>query len=288
MTAPKTTRSKGLKLFVTVVSTMMLLTLVVPTPTAEASSGYTPCPHYSIQDVFDNPHTDWDRDGLSNSTELYNGLNPCIVDAAAFCGSSGNALCRYSNHGHHHPNNNHYYYSYSYTYVSPCENDVLTNPYGDYDGDGFTNIVESRNNANACSKPCPNPTHADLALNPNGDWDGDRVSNAVEVSQGSNPCNSHSYYQLHNPCPNWTQSQRSFQAYLDWDHDGIYNVNDHSPCTYNARVQTHTQTTSQQLPHVSNTTTYAPTTHYTCPAGYPYFHSGNNRCYANPLGWSHS
>lgn len=279
MTAPKSTRSKGFALFVMVVSTMMLLTLVVPTPAAEASSGYTPCPHYSIQDVFDDPHTDWDNDGVGNSDELYNGLNPCIVDTASFC-SGGNTLCRYGRYGHH----GHYGHNYHYRahYVSPCQNAVSTNPYGDYDGDGFSNVVESRNHANPCSKPCPNATNADLALNPNGDWDGDGQSNALEVSNGSSPCNSYDTYRLHNPCPYWNQSQRTFQAYLDWDGDGIYNINDASPCTYNARVhypapQVQTQ---RQLPHVSNNT-YTPTS-YTCPAGYPYFHPGNNRCYANP------
>lgn len=262
----------------------MLLTLVVPAPTADARHhGSTPCPNYSIQDVHNDPNSDWDGDTVSNSDELYNGYNPCIRDTGAFCAAGGNALCRYPNYVVVPVNN-------------ACNNAVATNPNGDYDGDGIANATEVRNWANPCSHPCPNPTNADIALNPNGDWDGDRVSNAVEVSRGTGPCviNSATYYTRdYNPCPYWNHAEARAMPNLDWDGDGWTNAyevaNGWSPCTAN---YTHIQAKPKPAPYVSHVQTKRlPHVNYTppklpapvCPQNYPYFHKGNGLCYANPV-----
>ena len=266
-------------------SIMMLVSILVPSLTPEASAS-SPCPSYSIQDVFDDPSGNWDGDQINNSDELYNGLNPCIVDTTAFCSGGGNPLCRY--------------YTYTYVgYATACQASINAYPTADYDGDGISNSDEVRNGANPCQHPCPNPTHADLALNPNGSWDNDGISNAIEVSQGTNPCNGYNYATtyvatytpIYNPCPYYSLAEVNSMPNLDWDNDGVSNADEirrnTSPCQFNA-IQRLPHVTQQRLPHV--------TTHYqtvyvapqpvtpVCPRGYPYYHRGTRLCYANPIG----
>jgi hypothetical protein len=263
-------------------STLVLVSLLVPmlvsTPAAEASAFNTgPCPHFAIQDVFADPSGNWDGDQVNNSDELFNGLNPCIVDTNEYCSGGGNPLCIY----------------YTYLYVGPsgpCQQSVNAYPTGDYDRDGIRNADEVRQGANPCAHPCPYPTNADLALDPNGSWDNDGISNAIEVAEGTNPCSGVTY----NPCPNYSLAQVNGMAYLDWDHDGIANAAEvrqgTSPCDVNSiqRLPHVTQHSTHRLPHV-NTTSYTvyvaprpPTP--VCPYGYPYYHAGNGLCYANPVG----
>lgn len=259
-----------------VLSLTLLVSVLVPMPAADASAfSGSPCPHYSIQDVFADPSGNWDGDQINNSDELYNGLNPCIVDTSTFCAGGGNPLCTY----------------YTYLYVghsTACQQSINAYPTGDYDGDGIRNIDEIRQGANPCAHPCPHPTHADLALNPNGSWDNDGISNAVEVSQGTDPCSGVTY----NPCPNYTYAQVNALPSLDWDRDGISNANEvrqgTNPCSFNQRTYVTQQPATNRLPHISNSqqTVYvAPKQPITvCPHGYPYYHRGNGLCYANPIG----
>lgn len=270
------------QLGVLMLSIAMLLAFLTfgAAPEADAQSG-NPCPHYSIQDVFDDPNGNWDGDLVRNSDELYNGLNPCLLDTQTFCGSGGNALCLYPT------------YVY-YGYADACTTAINGSPNGDYDGDGVSNAVEQANGANPCHHPCPNPSGVDVALNPNGSWDSDGISNAIEVSQGTNPCNGYYY----NPCPSYTHYQVNAMPSLDWDRDGITNAEEvrrgYNPCqittlphvtvTY---TQTHTTTYTQthRLPHVVRTyQPPAPKPRAVCPVNYPYYHSGNGKCYANPVG----
>lgn len=260
-------------------SIMMLASFLVPalTPEASAQRG-TPCPSYSIQDVFNDPAGNWDGDQVNNSDELYNGLNPCIVDTNAFCVNGGNALC--------------IYYTFTYTgYPTACQASIDAYPTGDYDGDGIRNIDEVRNGANPCTHPCPNPSSADLALNPNGSWDNDGISNAIEVSQGTNPCNGYTY----NPCPYYSLAQVTAMPSLDWDRDGATNADEVraglNPCQFNSIQRlphvTVQQQTTNRLPHVTTVRTVyvAPVPPVqVCPTGYPYYHRGNGLCYANPVG----
>lgn len=259
-----------------VLSVMMLVSFLIPAPAAEASSSASPCPHYSIQDVFDDPSGNWDGDQVRNSDELYNGMNPCIVDTAEYCSGGGNPLC--------------YYPTYSYvSYSTACQSSINAYPNGDYDGDGITNAVEVRNGANPCAHPCPYPTGADIALNPNGSWDNDGISNAVEVNQGTNPCDGYRY----NPCPHYSQYQVNAMPGLDWDGDGVTNsteiYNGTNPCIFNAvkyvQYVPYTPTVTQRLPHVTtvNRYVYVPVVRPTCPSNYPYYHAGNGLCYANPI-----
>lgn len=257
-----------------VLSTMLLVSFLFPTPAADAQqySG-TPCPHYSIQDVFDDPSGNWDGDQVRNADELYNGLNPCIVDTGNYCAGGGNALCYYPTH------------TYTHTgYPTACQAQVNAYPNGDYDGDLVTNAEEVRNGANPCAHPCPNPSNADLALNPNGNWDSDGVSNAVEVNQGTNPCDGYRY----NPCPYYSAYQVDYMPGLDWDGDGITNstevYNGTNPCVYNYATY-HAPKPTPRLPHVVKT---VPTVVYvpirpSCPWNYPFYHTGNGLCYANPV-----
>lgn len=286
------------RLGVLVLSVAMLLTFLTlgaATPQADASS---PCPNYSVQDVFADPNGNWDGDLVNNSDELLNGLNPCHLDTQAFCGSGGNALCNYPTH---------VYYGYVYTttshHVDPCAHALRTNPNGDYDGDGISNSVEVANGANACRKPCPHPTRADLAVDPNGDWDHDSYTNAVEVNQGTNPC-SHLVF---NPCPGYTYHHVNSMPNHDWDGDGITNAEEirlgYSPCHINTRPAP--SPTPQRLPHVEQAAPQASTPHTTtytqthrlphvvrtyvappppvCPVNYPYLHPTTGKCHANPV-----
>ena len=273
-----------------------VISVLLPTAAADATQQYqqqyyystNPCPWFSVQNVTDDPNSDWDNDGVNNRDEFYNGLKPCVPDTATFCAGGGNPLCRYP----------------SYAPVSsPCQISVQTTPTADYDGDGVRNSDEVRNGADPCTHPCPYPTHADLSLNPNADWDRDGVSNAVEVSRGTDPCNVRPV----NPCPYWTAAHVNAAPNLDWDGDGATNANEvwagSNPCV--ARVVTYTYvapkpvyvappttrlphvttyvapTTTTRLPHV---TTYVAPTRPACPHGYPYYHPGNGKCYANPVG----
>lgn len=265
-------------------TTVMAMTFLITVATPEASAWDNPCPNYSIQDVFDDPNGNWDGDLVRNSDELYNGLNPCMLDTQNFCAGGGNPLCLYPQahrrgHGY-------------VKHLTPCQRSVNAYPNGDYDGDGIANATEVRNWADPCSRPCPHPTNADLALNPNGDWDGDGYSNAIEVAGHLDPCNSYST----NPCPYYSTYQLNAQAHHDWDNDGVNNATESvrgtNPCKYNATIthvpQQRTQTTNR-LPHVTSTTqrTYTqpqqrPTTP-ACPYGYPYYHATTGLCYANPI-----
>ena len=264
--------------FVLTMSAAMLITLFVPSP-ADASSNppyhSTPCPSYSIQNVHNDPNTDWDHDRVSNVVELYNGLNPCINDTGVYCAT----------HAYHCKTVTHYDCSSSYYYGVP----ISDHPHADWDYDGVSNSVELSYGANPCKHPCPHPRQIDVRLNPYGAWDGDGVSNSVEVGQGTDPCNRYSY----NPCPNWKQYQLDFMPHSDWDHDGITNVNDvrlgYSPCSANTVLRLpHVQTAPKLLPHVYTPAPApppapAPAPGYKCPAGYPHYHPGNGLCYANPI-----
>jgi len=267
------------KLGAIALSSIMLMALLVTMAAPEASAS-GPCPWYGIQDVFDDPDGNWDGDQVLNGDELYNGLNPCIKDTNEYCAGGGNPLC--------------IYYTYVYVpYQTQCQISTSAYPTGDYDGDGISNRLEIANYADPCTKPCPHPTNADLSLNPNGDWDNDRISNALEVSQGTNPCNAHAY----NPCPHYTYYQLQRSPLQDWDLDGTNNSTEHqrgtNPCQYNAPVtyynpapKKHVPTT-HRLPHVARTYVPKPAPKPvvipTCPHGYPYYHAGNGKCYANPV-----
>ena len=277
-TGPATPRTRGVTLLtgLLVLSAALLAAMLVfaPTPVAQA---YSPCPAYSIQDVFDDPDSNWDNDQVRNADELYNGLNPCKVDTNEFCSGGGNPLCIYPT------------YTYSY-YPTACQTAINTSPGGDYDGDGISNSTEVRNGANPCAHPCPHPTGIDLALNPNGSWDNDGISNAIEVSQGTNPCNGYAY----NPCPYYSLYHVDHMPGYDWDNDGVSNRNEvyrgTNPCVYNAPIP-HVvvyQQPTQRLPHVNTPAPQvvhvAPTpVRPACPAGYPYYHPDTRLCYANPV-----
>lgn len=266
-----------IRAFVVTMSATMLITLLVPgRADASASQPYgatTPCPNFAIQDVFDDPKSDWDNDRVTNVVELYNGLNPCIYDTTAFCLTSSYYCSKvvYNCSASYH---------WKWTLAS-----VESDPHGDWDGDGVSNRTEVKYGANPCSHPCPNPHNIDLQLNPNGAWDNDGVTNSIEVYQGTNPCNSYSY----NPCPNWRHYQVDFMPYMDWDGDGILNLDEirsgYSPC-YSNTVQRlpHVDVPLRRLPHLAPPPPPppAPAPGYTCPPGYPYYHAG--LCYANPIG----
>ena len=45
-----------------------------------AATGVTPCPSYSVTDVYDDPSGDWDLDGQTNIAEFDSTSNPCDFD----------------------------------------------------------------------------------------------------------------------------------------------------------------------------------------------------------------
>lgn len=295
------TKSKAIAALI-IAALVATITILATTSKAEAQSFYrhTPCPSYSIDDVFADPHGDWDGDGISNWDELDNGQNPCEKDDGTFCLASP-GLCKRTGY---------FKYCVNNTWT---EEHVRADPKGDWDGDGISNIQELRNGTNPCLKPCPNPSRNELNAEPYGDWDGDGYNNITEVRHGTNPCNSRSYprqlqyytpapsHQIHhgsgyyvyvptapvyvtlptptptprpvikplrNPCPYWTARDVQAQPNLDWDGDGISNSqevrNGTNPCVSN-RQRRSTPTTSA------------------CPAGYPYFHPGTGKCHSNPI-----
>lgn len=216
-----------------------------------------PCPSWSIQDVLDDPGGDWDRDRVSNADEIYvaGGLNPCRYDSTKFCELQPASCTGYARNRVYHRR----------PVVTICSggywnwNAVSASPSTDWDADGITNLAEANAGANPCTKPCPVTYQIDVALNPWGDWDGDGRSNVDEFHAGTDPCRYNGYVYTR-PAP---------------------------------RVTT-TTTTTQRLPHVGGpapTVTYTPPapTVNPCPAGYPYYHSENGQCYANPVpaptGW---
>ena len=255
-----------------ILSGVMLAVLTVPSAAGAQDYYYinapktNPCPHFSIQDVFDDPNGDWDHDHVTNSVELYNGLKPCVADSSTFCASQP-TLC-----------------TVTHNHTSTCAsghwtwNGVNANPNGDWDNDGVSNRTEALNGANPCDHPCPNWTATDVALNPNGSWDNDGISNAVEAWQGTNPCSGHYY---HNPCPHWTAKDVHSMPGHDWDGDGVSNRNEvkqgTNPCVKDVYVVVYP--TPKPKPH-HNT----PPPGYKCPVGYPYYHSGTGLCYVHPVG----
>jgi hypothetical protein len=262
------------------VSALALLAIVAPrNADASADPATSPCPSYSIQDVFDDPNSDWDRDRVNNKDELYNNLNPCTYDTDTFCGTSGNVLCRYGAYGTTVPTS--LCYSSNWAWA-----DVYAAPNADWDRDAITNLVEARNGLNPCVHSCKNLTQTDVNLNPDGSWDIDGVSNRTEVNQGTNPCNGYDF----NPCPNWSTHHIGYMPNADWDRDGITNTDEirhgFNPCIADIIFGTLTPApapTATPAPVATNPApVLAPTgTSATCPASYPYFHAGT--CYANPV-----
>jgi len=251
---------------IVMVSIAMLLSLLIPTQPAEASLFSGPCPSYSIQDVFDDPNGNWDGDQVKNSDELYNGLNPCLVDTADFCSPGGISICTYA----HRYTHGRYVTRVQKDIVNnPCHRSAFTRPHDDYDRDGVTNQAEIAKGTDPCiynapvhvvvQAACPHYTVTHITNAPHYDWDGDGVTNMVEYRQGTNPC--------------------------------VFN----GTVVYQApRVRT--TTVIHRLPHVVNT--YTPPQRQVvrplttplrsvparvCPAGYPYFHPANGQCYANPI-----
>lgn len=256
---------------------LIAVMLIASPQQADAQTTAAPCPSYSIQDVFDDPSTDWDKDRVNNKDELYNGLNPCLYDTDDFCGTGGNVLCRYGAYGTNVPTSLCYSTSWSWA-------DVNANRYGDWDKDGITNDAEARNGLNPCVHSCKNVTRTDVNLNPNGSWDRDGVSNRTEVQQGTNPCNGYDF----NPCPTWSTYHIDYMPTSDWDNDGITNADEirrgFSPCTTDIIFGT-----LDPLPDPEATTPAVTTTSpvqvspsaAVCPTDYPHFHAGT--CYANPV-----
>lgn len=259
-----------------IVAFAMLLGMVVIAPSqAEAHHASSPCPRFSIHDVFADPNGDWDHDRASNAVELYNGLQPCVPDASQFCNANPSLCSAPVTTIVHNCSNG--YWSWSW---------VNSYPNHDWDGDGISNRVEARNGANPCAPPCPYPRSADISLNPNGDWDYDGVPNAHEIWVGTNPCRAH----VTNPCPHWTNTHVHNHPNSDWDGDGFSNLtelyNGTSPCVRNVLVVVPAPK-PDRLPHVGGPVhqppVVVPAPTPTCPAGYPYFHPGNGQCYANPV-----
>ena len=259
-------RTPGLAAVTTIAALVgaLLFALLATAPPAEANDYYyvhttssSPCPRWSLQAVLDDPNGDWDRDRVTNADEIYvaGGLNPCVHDSTQFCSVQPASCWRYLS-------TDVVYYYHPAPVVTICSGGywnwtaVNAHPYGDWDGDGVNNHTEAANGANPCIAPCPTAYYVDVALNPWGDWDGDGRSNYSEVNHGTNPCRYDGY---------------------------VY-------------VYTQPAPTQQRLPHVGGpshapapTYTAPAPTHNPCPAGYPYFHPHNGKCYANPVntpaGW---
>lgn len=288
---------------VLVAALVATITMLVAAPKAQASIEIagTPCPSYSVQDVFDDPNGDWDNDGITNKVEFLNGQNPCTKDDGTFCKANPSLCSRYK------------WYRFCQN-NSWTRSDVEADPKGDWDGDGFTNSQELKNGTNPCLRPCPNPSTNELNAEPHGDWDNDGYSNITEVRSGSDPCNSrsipnyvthrtyvprhHHYYSPHGyyvyvpaplptptpkpvakpltravrtPCPNWTRADVNASPHTDWDRDGITNIqelrNGTNPCVHNRQGRS---STSNQA-------------HSICPSGYPHYHPGTGKCHVNPI-----
>jgi len=242
-------------------SMAMFFALLVPAPTADAAASGNPCPHFSIQDVFDDPNGNWDGDQINNSDELYNGLNPCIVDSASVCNPGGNPICNYPVYANHH----YLEVVRADTVNNPCHRSTFLFPLEDYDRDGVINQHELNAgtdpcvyNAPALVQPCPHYNVHQVTAAPHYDWDGDGVSNLVEWRRGTNPCVA--------------------------------------PVVYQQPVTVYVQPRTHRLPHVANTLPTATVqrtrplrsapvvqTVAACPAGYPYAHPSNGLCYANPV-----
>jgi hypothetical protein len=273
----QTTRRLGTA--VILIAVAMAVSMVVTAP-ADANTGHTyssnsgPCPHWSIQNVLDDPDSDWDGDRVSNVDEVYvaGGLDPCKHDSAKFCGLQPQYCYNYTSTDYYYDSYYYGYYGYYdpyyhggvyyepygdyyYVYVpkvaTTCAgghwtwSQVNAHPYGDWDGDGVSNYTEAINGADPCVAPCPTAYYVDVNLNPYGDWDHDGRSNQYEVHVGSNPCVAHTYHY-----------------------------------TY---THTYTQSTPQQLPHVGGPGATGVNSYDPCPAGYPYYHPQNGQCYANPI-----
>lgn len=250
----------------------MLVAVIAMPSEADANEYYynsnsTPCPHWSIDDVLADLHGDWDHDRVSNSDEVWHaGLNPCKSDSAKWCANNQGCQKTYYYYTpapkRHHHNTTYYYVpqpaATTYVVHNPCSsswswNYVNANPHGDWDHDGVTNHTEAKHGANPCAKPCGYPTNTDVALNPHGDWDGDGHTNNTEAKAHTNPCNA---------------SSRPVVQRLP-----------HITYTPVITYQPTVTYQPQRLPHVNTPR---------CPAGYPHYHAGNGKCYANPVrntGW---
>jgi len=245
-----------------------MLVAVIALPSEADANNYShthsssPCPQWSIDDVLADKDGDWDNDRVSNAAEVWQaGLNPCVSDSAKWCANYGGCARVYYYYRapkHHTPT---YYYVQQPVRVvhNPCASAwswtyVNANPHGDWDRDGVTNHTEAKHGANPCAKPCGHPTTVDVALNPHGDWDGDGHTNTAEVTARTSPCNAHSRPVV----------QR------------LPHVTRYEPVVTYKPVITYQ---TQRLPHVETPS---------CPAGYPYYHAANGKCYANPIrttGW---
>lgn len=264
---------------------VLLMSALVTAPSADAQQsavGSNPCPNFSIQNVFDDPNSDWDGDRVTNLVELNNGMKPCQADGDQFC-LVAPSLCLKV-----------------YTPAFSCATTPWTwaavnaAPNADWDNDGVSNIVEARNGANPCVHPCPNPTQIDLILNPHGSWDNDGISNNVEVSLGQNPCSATVYQ----PCPNWTTADISAQPNADWDRDGVSNRDEYywgtNPCSARATIVTPTRVvptyryvavTPTVLPAGYRSVPYViqPPAGRSCPTRFLYYNPATLSCTSRPV-----
>lgn len=206
MTANKTLT--GIKALVLCLATVMAITILAPSP-AEASSSsrlsHNPCPNFHVDDVFADPHGDWDYDHVSNSDELYGGTSPCVRDTNGRLCKHYRKHCDKPSKGY--PARGSNYNHKAVTRTSACDRwggwnwrYVLADPHGDWDKDGVSNQHEAINNSNPCranrTNPCPHWNASHMRAMPHHDWDGDGVTNHNEVYRGTNPCVSNAAKRL--------------------------------------------------------------------------------------------
>lgn len=293
----------------------LLLTVLIPSQ-ADADEGFIsyvgPCPNFSVQDVTSDPNGDWDHDGRTNSDELYGGTKPCFNESGVMhhtvytsghepyivCPSTGCYVTlrrvHVATNTHSHTNSRGNVYSHSHGYythhtathsVAVCNGTrwnrvgVNNNPNGDADRDGISNIHEVNAGANPCARPCNSPQAVDYRLNPHGDWDGDGYTNNHEWVNRTNACSNRSF----NPCPKVPHHALQYMPSADWDRDGTHNQHDPSPCIKNRRVVTYVPHTTY-VPQVTYVPAPRPVPAVHCPHGYPHYHPGTGKCYANPIG----
>ena len=283
---------------------------VSQTDTAIAQSAIEPaslviaiadCSDYTASAIFDDPTGDWDQDGQSNVSEFYQQLDPCTAQVAQAVDSPDDAGSTLGSLAVEAVD-----YEGAADADAPVDStvvddgvspeaqavatvtcpaysvqDIFSDPSGDWDGDGISNIIEFDNLLDPCTydgnvpstlesasipstvntdseNVCPAFSVADVQADPNGDWDNDGASNLDEFYNRFDPCEYDADATQSagvgaapigadtTPCPTYGVQDVFADPGGDWDQDRISNLAEFNsqldPCAFDIPEPTPTPT----------------------------------------------
>ena len=152
---------------------------VSQTDTAIAQSAIEPaslviaiadCSDYTASAIFDDPTGDWDQDGQSNVSEFYQQLDPCTAQVAQAVDSPDDAGSTLGSLAVEAVD-----YEGAADADAPVDSTVVD--------DGVSPEAQA-----VATVTCPAYSVQDIFSDPSGDWDGDGISNIIEFDNLLDPC----------------------------------------------------------------------------------------------------